>query len=168
MLLVNGECKKMLFDSKRRYKRRIEKRAIKELGVIKTREDHYYIPANKAEANGINISFKKNEMYKDSELIDSIKKMQIRNNENIYLFFKDMLDDGTKVIQASVLEQDSYENTVNDCEICKFYINSELLEPDRNDLVNMIAYFHRDKNVTITFIVLYDFKMLDEYFAQKC
>ncbi|WP_298042760.1 hypothetical protein [uncultured Clostridium sp.] len=158
----------MLFDSKRRHKKRIEKRAIKELGVIKTKEDHYYIPANRAEANGIDISFKKNEMYKDAELIDSIKNMQIKNSENIFLFFKDILDDGTKVIQASIIEQDSYENIVNDYEICKFYINSELLEPDRNDLVNMIAYFLRDKNVTITFIVLYDFKMLDEYFTHKC
>ena len=158
----------MLFDSKRMHKKRIEKRAIKELGVIKTKEDHYYIPANRAEANGIDISFKKNEMYKDAELIDSIKNMQIKNSENIFLFFKDILDDGTKVIQASIIEQDSYENIVNDYEICKFYINSELLEPDRNDLVNMIAYFLRDKNVTITFIVLYDFKMLDEYFTHKC
>ena len=158
----------MLFDSKRRHKKRIEKRAIKELGVIKTKEDHYYIPANRAEANGIDISFKKNEMYKDAELIDSIKNMQIKNSENIFLFFKDILDDGTKVIQASIIEQDSYENIVNDYEICKFYINSELLEPDRNDLVNMIAYFLRDKNVTITFIVLYDFKMLDEYFTHEC
>ena len=106
-------------------------------------------------------------MYKDAELIDSIKNMQIKNSENIFLFFKDILDDGTKVIQASIIEQDSYENIVNDYEICKFYINSELLEPYRNYLVNMIAYFLRDKNVTITFIVLYDFKMLDEYFTHK-
>lgn len=68
----------MLFDSKRRHKKRIEKRAIKELGVIKTKEDHYYIPANRAETNGINISFKKNEMYKDTELIDSIKKFPLK------------------------------------------------------------------------------------------
>lgn len=158
----------MLFDSKRRHKKRIEKRAIKELGAVKTNGDHYYIPANKAEANGLDISFKKNEMYKDVELIDSIKKISFKKGENIILSAKDMLDDGRIVVQVGAIRQDSYGNIVSCYEAGKLIINSELDDLDRDILVNMFAYLHRDKDMTVTFLLVYSFKMLDEYLASKC
>lgn len=158
----------MLFDSKKRHKKRIEKRAKKEFGVIKTREDHYYIPINKAETTSLLLDFKKNDMYKDTELLDSIKKISLKKGENVILSAKDMLDDGRIVVQVGAVRHDNYGNMVSGYEAGELIVNSELNDSDRNNLVNMFAYFHRDKDMTVTFLIMYSFKMLDEYLASKC
>lgn len=79
-----------------------------------------------------------------------------------------MLEDGRFVIQVGAIKQDSCGNLVNCYEAGELIINSELDDLDRDILVNMFAYFHRDTDMTVTFLILYSFKMLDEYLTSKC
>lgn len=136
----------------------VERKASEDYGTIKIGEDSYIIPSNVVRTSEIDMAFKDNvDMCLDERLIEQIKALKVSDGDYISISCKEILEDNYKLLEAVI---------INEEEIDELMVKSDLLYHQREMLLNMIAYYHKDKEVCITFYLHYNFELLEKLVSE--
>lgn len=144
-----------VIDLKKKHREFIEKKASEEYGAVKLGEDSYLIPANVVNTKEISLAFQDNDMYKDAELVQAISKLEVSNGNYLSLSCKKILSGKKKVVEIAVIGEDCIEDVI---------VTSDLLYDDREMLVNLVAYLHKEKELYITFYLHYNYELVEGLF----
>lgn len=144
-----------VIDLKKKHREFIEKKASEEYGAVRLGEDSYLIPANVVDTKNISLDFKDDDMFKDNKLVKSIEQLEVNDGDYLSISCKKLLPRNKKVVEVLVIGEE---------EIGELTITSDLLYDDREMLLNMIAYIHRNKELYITFYLHYNFSLLEGLF----
>lgn len=146
-----------IMNLKEKYKEKIESKASEEYGVVKLGEDSYIVPANVVNTKSIELDFKESNFYKDENLKKDIARLDIISGDYISISCKGILNDNKKILEVVVIGTD---------EINDLTVTSDLNYEERELLLNMIAYIHKDKEVYVTFYLHYNFELVQELISE--
>lgn len=136
----------------------VERKASEDYGTIKIGEDSYIIPSNVVKTSEIDMTFNDDvDMCLDERLIEQIKALKVSDGDYISISCKEILEDNYKLLEAVI---------INEEEIDELMVKSDLLYHQREMLLNMIAYYHKDKEVCITFYLHYNFELLEKLVSE--
>lgn len=136
----------------------VEGKASEDYGAIKIGEDSYIIPSNVVRTSEIDMAFKDNvDMCLDERLIEQIKVLKVSDGDYISISCKEILEDNYKLLEAFIISEE---------EVYELMVKGDLLYDQREMLLNMIAYYHKDKEVCITFYLHYNFELLEKLVSE--
>lgn len=136
----------------------VERKASEDYGTIKIGEDSYIIPSNVVKTSEIDMTSNDDvDMCLDERLIEQIKALKVSDGDYISISCKEILEDNYKLLEAVI---------INEEEIDELMVKSDLLYHQREMLLNMIAYYHKDKEVCITFYLHYNFELLEKLVSE--
>lgn len=135
----------------------IEQIAIEEYGAFKINDDNFVFSTNTASTRCIRKCYKKSIFYNDLRLIRQIKEFNFPKSGQIVVNCCDILDDGSKMIEVvDALSEDSFTGENN------LVIKGDLEHEEREELLNLMAYLHADKDLAFIFFIHYDYEMVEE------
>ena len=136
----------------------VEGKASEDYGAIKIGEDSYIIPSNVVRTSEIDMAFKDNvDMCLDERLIEQIKVLKVIDGDYISISCKEILEDNYKLLEALIISEE---------EVYELMVKGDLLYDQREMLLNMIAYYHKEKEVYITFYLHYNFELLEKLVSE--
>ena len=136
----------------------VEGKASEDYGAIKIGEDSYIIPSNVVRTSEIDMAFKDNvDMCLDERLIEQIKVLKVSDGDYISISCKEILEDNYKLLEAFIISEE---------EVYELMVKGDLLYNQREMLLNMIAYYHKEKEVYITFYLHYNFELLEKLISE--
>ena len=136
----------------------VEGKASEDYGAIKIGEDSYIIPSNVVRTSEIDMAFKDNvDMCLDERLIEQIKVLKVSDGDYISISCKEILEDNYKLLEAFIISEE---------EVYELMVKGDLLYDQREMLLNMIAYYHKEKEVYITFYLHYNFELLKKLISE--
>ena len=136
----------------------VEGKASEDYGAIKIGEDSYIIPSNVVRTREIDMAFKDNvDMCLDERLIEQIKVLKVSDGDYISISCKEILEDNYKLLEAFIISEE---------EVYELMVKGDLLYDQREMLLNMIAYYHKEKEVYITFYLHYNFELLEKLVSE--
>lgn len=136
----------------------VEGKASEDYGAIKIGEDSYIIPSNVVKTSEIDMAFKDNvDMCLDERLIEQIKVLKVSDGDYISISCKEILEDNYKLLEAFIISEE---------EVYELIVKGDLLYDQREMLLNMIAYYHKEKEVCITFYLHYNFELLEKLVSE--
>lgn len=136
----------------------VEGKASEDYGAIKIGEDSYIIPSNVVRTSEIDMAFKDNvDMCLDERLIEQIKVLKVSDGDYISISCKEILEDNYKLLEAFIISEE---------EVYELMVKGDLLYDQREMLLNMIAYYHKEKEVYITFYLHYNFELLEKLVSE--
>lgn len=136
----------------------VEGKASEDYGAIKIGEDSYIIPSNVVRTSEIDMAFKDNvDMCLDERLIEQIKVLKVSDGDYISISCKEILEDNYKLLEAFIISEE---------EVYELMVKGDLLYDQREMLLNMIAYYHKEKEVYITFYLHYNFELLEKLISE--
>lgn len=137
------------------YIKSIEKKAYEKFRAIPSDNPGFYlVPSNGANTLDIDESFKKSMILRNIEIIETIKNFQVDYGDAIMVSLYDWDEEGNKTLAIT--------NGINQSpKTVTITVKSELEHEDREMIVNMIAYYLKDKKVKVLFFIIYDFKNVE-------
>lgn len=142
---------------RQRSREEVEKKAYEEYGVVKLGEDSYIVPSNVVKTKDILTEFIDSDFYKNDALRKAIGQFEVDNGDYISVSCKVILGENEKVLEVVDITNE---------EIIDITVNSSLDYEEREKLVNMIAYIHRNKELTITFYLHYNFELIEQLVSE--
>lgn len=137
--------------------KKIEKEAQEKFNAIKVVEGMYIIPTNNICSQDItNINFD-NKFYSDSNLVNDIRNIELKENDYISIRCKKEKWNNIKVLELLIVTENEKEDRAIDIKV-----KSDLSYEDREDLIKLIANENRDKVVFITFHEYHTFESLKD------
>lgn len=145
-----------IISLREKYIKNIEKKAYEKLRAFPADEagEIYSIPTNAVNAFNIDESFKKAMFLRNTEVIEAIKNFEVKFGDGILVGVNGIDEDGNLIIGIT--------NGPESPGFMSITVNSEMEDEDREMLINMIAYYHKDKEVTVIFFVNYTFENIEE------
>ena len=135
----------------------IEKIAIEEYGAFKINDDSFVFTTNTASTRCIRKCYKKSRFYNDLMLVRQIKEFNVPKSGQIAINCCDILDDGSKILEVlDALSEESISGENN------LVIKGDLEHEEREELLNLMAYLHADKDLAFIFFIHYDYEMVEE------
>lgn len=136
----------------------VEGKASEDYGAIKIGEDSYIIPSNVVKTSEIDMTFNDDvDMCLDERLIEQIKVLKVSDGDYISISCKEILEDNYKLLEAFIISEE---------EVYELMVKGDLLYDQREMLLNMIAYYHKEKEVYITFYLHYNFELLEKLVSE--
>lgn len=138
------------------YKRSIEKMAYEKLKAIPVDEarEIFSIPTNAVNYLNIDESFSDEIFLKDVEIIGTIKNFNVGIRDSIMVFPGGWDEAGNSKLLITSGNNPHLGTAA-------FKVNSELGHEDREKIVNMIAYHHKHKEVTVVFVTNNTFENIE-------
>lgn len=137
----------------------VEAKAGKEYNAVKIDDDSYIIPANVVKSDDIDQAFRDSNMYKDEALRKAIEGIKANDGDYISISCKSILEGNKKVLEVVNISSEEQE-------IRELIVDSELDHYEREMLVNMIAYTHKDKGLYVTFYLNYNFELFEQLVSE--
>lgn len=135
--------------------RKIEKEAKKKFDVKKVFDDMYLITTNKICSNDITSSYLDNKFYYDSNLVNTIRNLNLKEHDYVAISCQKEKWNNVKVLELIIVTENEKEDRV-----INIKIKSDLCHEDREDLIKLIANENRDKVVFVTFNEYHTFNSL--------
>lgn len=150
-------------DAKENYIREIEKKAIEQWDVVKFDKDTYLVPENFINSEHININFIECSFVNDKKLKDDICALKIEDKDYISVFRRRILGNNKQLLEVVVNGKDKNDKLLINGEnkIGELRVDNELRVNDREALINMIGYLHKDKSFYITYYLNENFKFIE-------
>lgn len=145
-----------IINLREQYIKSIEKKAYEKLRAFPVDEtgEIYAIPTNAVNTFKIDESFKKAMFLRNTEVIEAIKNFEVKLGDGIMVGVNEWCEDGNVVIGIT--------NGPESPGFMSIRVNSEMEDEHREMLINMIAYYHKDKEVAVIFLVHYAFENIEE------
>lgn len=145
-----------IINLREKYIKNIEEKAYEKLRAFPVDEtgEIYAIPTNAVNAFNIDESFKKAMFLRNTEVIEAIKNFDVKFGDGILVGVNGIDEDGNLIIGIT--------NGPESPGFMSITVNSEMDDEDREMLINMIAYYHKDKEVSVIFFVNYTFENIEE------
>lgn len=148
-----------LNNIRQKHIQEVEAKAGEEYNAVKIDEDSYIIPANVVKTDDIDQAFKDSNMYRDEALRKAIEGIKANKGDYISISCKAILGGNKKVLEVVNISNDEQE-------IRELIVDSELDYYEREMLLNMIAYTHKDKELYVTFYLNYNFSLLEQLVSE--
>lgn len=145
-----------IINLREKYIKSIEEKAYERLRAFPVDEtgEIYAIPTNATNTFNIEESFKKAMFLRNTEVIEAIKNFEVKFGDGIMVGVNEWDEDGNVVIGIT--------NGPESPGFMSIRVNSEMDDEHREMLINMIAYYHKDKEVAVIFLVHYTFEDIEK------
>ena len=138
----------------------IEREAYNKFMAVKIDEDRYIFPANIVNTEAIDANFKKSDLFNDLALVKKVKSMDFSKSNSVIITCADEYEDGTNVVElvdTKEIDNDDFEDNIYRVEI-----KSDMDTDGRQDFIELLAYFNRDRDIVFQFLICYDLEQIKE------
>ncbi|CDM70009.1 hypothetical protein CM240_2892 [Clostridium bornimense] len=139
----------------------IEREAYNKFMAVKIDEDRYIFPANIVNTEAIDANFKKSDLFNDLALVKKVKSMDFSKSNSVIITCADKYEDGTNVVElvdTKEIDNDDLEDNIYRVEV-KADMNTN---DGRQDFIELLAYFNRDRDIVFQFFICYDLEQIKE------
>lgn len=145
-----------IINLREEYIKSIEEKAYEKFRAFPTDETGqvYASPTNAVNTFNIDESFKKAMFLRNTEVIEAIKNFKVNFRDGILVGVNEADEDGNLVLGIT--------NGPASPGFMSIKVHSEMDHDDREMLINMIAYYHKQNEVTVLFLVNYSFEDIEE------